>query len=94
MRFLIRSVVGGRLKSAEVNSFGVNDISVFVSKVRIHFPGITRVGFVHMYERCYLVTRDVFYTSRSTEAALQNLFGCNRRNRIAQEIRSELLYFS
>ena len=21
---------------------------------------------MHMYERCYLVTRDVFYTSRST----------------------------
>ena len=46
----------------------------------------TLVGFMHMYERCYLVTRDVFYTSRSTEAASQNLFGCNRRNRIAQEI--------
>ena len=54
----------------------------------------TWVGFVHMYERCYLATRDVFYTSRSTEVASQNLFGCNRRNRIAQEIWSELLYFS
>ena len=47
-----------------------------------------------MYERCYLVTRDVFYTLRSTETVSQNLFGCNRRNRIAQEIQSKLLYFS
>ena len=53
------------------------------------------MGFVHMYMHCYLVTRDIFITSRSTRSLRWKLcsktcFDAVGESRLDQEIQSEL----
>ena len=55
----------------------------------------TLTGFVHMYKHCYLVTLNIFFTSRSTRSLRWKLcsktcFDVVGESRIDQEIQSEL----